>query len=127
MKKVLAGSIILLLMSFVAQSDPWSIPENYEKKVNPVPPSEKSVALGKKVYKKMCWSCHGDDGKGNGPASTSLNPKPADFSSDQFQNQTDGAIFWKLSTGRGAMAPFENSLSVDQRWSVVNYLRTFKQ
>lgn len=127
MKKVLVGSVVLLLMSFVIQVEPWKVPEKESSKANPVSPTEKSISLGNKIYKKMCWSCHGDGGKGNGPASTSLNPKPADFSSLKFQNQTDGAIFWKLSTGRGAMAPFENSLSEEQRWSIVNYLRTLKQ
>lgn len=113
-------------MSFAFQIDPWTVPETMNNKENPLKPSEKNIALGNKIYKKMCWSCHGENGKGNGPAGVSLDPMPADFSTDKFQNQTDGAIYWKLSTGRGAMAPYENNLSEDQRWSIVNYLRTLK-
>jgi mono/diheme cytochrome c family protein len=34
---------------------------------------------GRGSYVRYCGSCHGDDGKGNGPKAASLNPKPADL------------------------------------------------
>lgn len=64
---------------------------------------------------------------GDGPAGEALNPKPTDFTLTTFQKQSDGAIFWKINTGRGTMANYENSLSEDQRWAVINYLRTLKK
>jgi mono/diheme cytochrome c family protein len=36
-------------------------------------------ANGKALYKKLCASCHGDKGLGNGPAAVALNPKPSSF------------------------------------------------
>lgn len=117
----------LLFNSFNIQINGWLAPEIASKKINPVASNEKSLKLGKKIYNKMCWSCHGSNGAGDGPAGVSLNPKPADLSSSTFQQQTDGAIFWKINTGRGTMASFENSLSEEQRWAVINYLRTFKK
>lgn len=127
MKIVVTVSFLMILVSFTMQEESWSVPEKESKKENPVTSSEKSISSGGKIYKKMCWSCHGDEGKGNGPAATSLTPKPADFTSEKFQKQTDGAIFWKLSTGKGSMAAYENSLTEDQRWSIVNYLRSLKK
>lgn len=118
--------LIFLLTSFVIQDNQWLAPNTASKKVNPVESNEKSLKMGKKIYDKMCWSCHGVDGKGDGPAGAALNPKPVDFTLTAFQKQSDGAIFWKINTGRGTMVSYENSLSEDQRWAVINYLRTLK-
>jgi len=123
--------IILLLIGGLStvtiQNTEWKAPEEASKKVNPVESNEKTIKLGKKIYTKMCWTCHGSEGLGDGPVSGSLTPLPADFSNATFQKQTDGAIYWKLSTGKGTMAPYENSLTEDQRWAIVNYLRTIKK
>jgi mono/diheme cytochrome c family protein len=46
-------------------------------------------AEGKKYYVTYCSGCHGETGKGDGPAAVSLPLKPA--------NHTDGAVMNKLS------------------------------
>jgi len=122
----LLGAIVLL-PSFVFQDNQWIAPSTASKKGNPVESNEKSLKLGKKIYSTMCWTCHGVEGKGEGPAGVSLNPKPADFTNLKFQNQTDGAIYWKLTTGKGVMISYENTLTEQQLWSVTNYLRTLKK
>ncbi|NUM51819.1 MAG: cytochrome c [Flavobacteriales bacterium] len=104
----------------------WKAPESVDKVANPIPVDIASISAGKQLFNKLCWTCHGQTGKGNGPASTNLNAKPTDFSSVEFNEQTDGAIFWKISEGRGSMASFKTSLSAKQRWQLVNYLRTLK-
>jgi mono/diheme cytochrome c family protein len=38
-----------------------------------------AVAQGKKLYSRYCASCHGVDGTGNGPAASTLEPKPSDL------------------------------------------------
>lgn len=119
--------VIVLLTSFILQDTQWLAPSTAAKKVNPVESNEKSIKLGKKIYSSMCWTCHGAEGKGDGPAGISLTPKPADFTNLKFQNQTDGAIYWKLTTGKGAMISYENTLTEQQLWSVTNYLRTLKK
>jgi mono/diheme cytochrome c family protein len=79
------------------------------------------------LYLKLCWTCHGKTGQGDGPAGSGLNPKPRNFSLAEVQNQSDGELFWKLSNGRGMMIPYKHSLSQDQRWQLINFIRTFKK
>jgi mono/diheme cytochrome c family protein len=68
-------------------------------------------------------SCHGAKGKGDGAAAAALNPKPADWTSKKVQAEPDGEIFWKISTGRGAM-PSWKFLPENDRWALVRYIRS---
>ena len=36
----------------------------------------------------------------------------------------DGEIYWKITEGRKPMPSFKNQLSDEQRWQLVNFLRT---
>lgn len=117
---------VILMQTAWAQSD-WKAPDEANALKNPMSKDGKTLMHGEKIYKSLCASCHGETGKGDVPAMQSLNPKPTDFTSEAFQSQTDGAIFWKLSEGRGMMASYKNMLSEADRWSVVRYLRTFKK
>lgn len=121
------GGVLLFFLSAFLQDSSWIVPEVEAKKENPVDVTEKTLKLGKKLYGKLCWSCHGVDGKGDGPAATALTPKPADFTNSKIQSQTDGALYWKLTTGKGSMTSYKNSLTDDQRWAIVNHLRTLKK
>ncbi|MBV6422687.1 MAG: hypothetical protein NAOJABEB_00470 [Steroidobacteraceae bacterium] len=53
-------------------------------------PATADLAAGEKVYKTYCMTCHGTTGKGDGPASAALNPKPADFADNKFKYDVDG-------------------------------------
>lgn len=37
------------------------------------------------VFATRCSTCHGTDGRGNGPAAAALNPKPRDYSDQAWQ------------------------------------------
>jgi mono/diheme cytochrome c family protein len=52
-----------------------------------------------------------------------LNPKPADWTSKRVQDDTDGELFWKITTGRGAMPPW-GQLPESDRWALVQYIRS---
>jgi mono/diheme cytochrome c family protein len=103
---------------------PWEAPPRAARKKNPVTSDAASITAGKEVYAKQCLSCHGEKGKGDGPASKELNPKPHNLSDDAVVKQTDGALFWKITEGRKPMPTFDKTISETERWQVINYVRT---
>jgi mono/diheme cytochrome c family protein len=103
----------------------WVAPARAAKKKNPIEVNEVSLTKGKAVYVKECASCHGDKGKGDGPAVKDLERKPGDMTSAKTQEQSDGALFWKITEGNKPMASYDKTLSEEDRWHVINYLRTF--
>ena len=106
-------------------SSEWKAPARAAKKKNPIPADDKSIAAGKDIYLHQCRSCHGDSGKGDGPAAKDTNPKPKDLGAPTVAEQTDGALFWKITEGKKPMPSFEKLISEDQRWQVINFVRTF--
>jgi mono/diheme cytochrome c family protein len=102
----------------------WKAPVRAAKKKNPIPADDKSIAAGKLVYVGQCLSCHGPAGKGDGPAAKDLPKKAGDLSSPKLDEQTDGALFWKITEGRTPMPTYEKLLKEEDRWMVVNYVRT---
>ena len=118
------GVVAALGVPAVVQAQvPWVAPAAEKGKKNPLPADASTVAQGKKVAEVNCISCHGAKGKGDGAAAVALNPKPADWTSAKVQSESDGEIFWKLSTGRGAM-PAWNFLAENDRWALVRYIRS---
>ncbi|MGH7534489.1 MAG: c-type cytochrome [Gemmatimonadales bacterium] len=101
----------------------WAAPAAEKGKKNPLPADPKTVEQGKKVAQVNCVSCHGAKGKGDGAAAVALNPKPADWTSKKVQAESDGEIFWKISTGRGPM-PAWKFLPENDRWALVRYIRS---
>ena len=106
------------------QTGIWLAPASADDLVNPLVGDAAATTAGKALYTKYCVVCHGPLGKGNGVAAAGLQIPPADHSSVKVQSQTDGAIFWKITNGRGAMASYKTTLTETQRWQLVNYIRT---
>lgn len=102
----------------------WIAPARAAKKKNPIAVDAASLAKGKTLYTKECASCHGNAGKGDGPAAKALEKHPGDLSLPKLWDQTDGAIFWKLTEGRKPMPSNLLTMSEDDRWHVINYTRT---
>ena len=102
----------------------WVAPASASGKKNPVAASDASIQTGKKIFGKECTSCHGKTGVGNGPKAADLEKPPGNLTTKEFQSQTDGAIFWKIGKGNKPMPTFATAYNDEERWSVVNYLRT---
>jgi mono/diheme cytochrome c family protein len=120
---IMLACAFIFVRSF-AQSTPWVAPKDADNVKNPLAGNAAAVADGKTLYVANCGPCHGDKGKGDGPAAQGLNPKPADHTSVSVQSQSDGAIFWKLSEGRTPMPSYKKIFSDQQRWELVNFIRT---
>lgn len=108
---------------------PHAIPEEAAEVPNPVPLSEASIAAGETIYATHCAVCHGESGRGDGPTAASLAMQPADLHAGHVQDLTDGALFYVITNGRVGtpMAAWGGVLDEDQRWTVVNFLRTFRE
>jgi len=81
------------------------------------------VKAGKVVYIAECVDCHGRRGAGDGPGTKDLKSKVPPLTNADIWRQPDGALFWKISTGRGDMPGFEDMLGDEKRWQVLNYAR----
>jgi len=130
MKQISRITFVALLVLFSVNSfsqSTWVAPKDADNLMNPLEKEQNTIKQGKKLYQQFCTICHGDKGKGDGIASAALNPKPANFISEKFQKQSDGAIFWKLTEGKSPMASYKESLSTTQRWQVVKYLKSLKK
>lgn len=106
--------------------DEWKAPARAAQKQNPVPLDANSVAQGKAVYVRECLSCHGQQGKGDGPSASGLEKFPGDLTDSQRMSaQSDGELFWKISEGKTPMPTMKKTLTEEERWQVVHYIREF--
>lgn len=134
MKKITNTSVLLIsLISFfyfsfaVIQNSDWKVPAEAAAKKNPVKSDSENMAIGKSLYAKHCKSCHGKDGLGDGTKAGELDTFPGDFTTAEFQKQSDGSLFYKLSEGRDEMPAFNKKIPSDEdRWILVSFMRTLK-
>jgi mono/diheme cytochrome c family protein len=107
--------------------------------IPPEPPtSAESIKRGAALFQSMnCWSCHGKEGRGNGPSALTLtdskgNPiRPFDFThGTHFKcGTTPSDLFKDLATGLDGtpMPSFSDSLKPDQLWDLVHYIQTLNE
>ena len=119
-------AVLLVLMGVLAsavqsrKSDPaWAAPHDATSKINPLANRTDAVAGGRKLFHQRCATCHGDDGRGS--------TKAPDLTQPAVQEQSDGALFWKISGGntRQGMPSF-SFLPELQRWQLVLHIRAAK-
>ncbi len=124
MKKILnlLPFILFLFVSEAKGAINWTVPGEYVTMGNPVTFNNQNVRAGRDLWERNCNSCHGEPGKHNALA---LVPPPPDATSEVMQGNTDGEMFFKITYGRGAMPQFETTLSVDDRWKVITFIRKF--
>jgi mono/diheme cytochrome c family protein len=106
----------------------WTALAKARKLKNPFPPTAEALAGGMQVYANHCRSCHGPYGDGKGDKAAELSVAPGDFTNAWKMNQlTDGELYWQTTHGRRPMPSFVTKLTEQQRWEVVDYIRTFAQ
>lgn len=101
----------------------WMAPANAAKRINPVQVTPASITRGRQLYVRSCANCHGDQARGDGPASAALTPKPANLRK-MAGRHPDGDLAWKIASGRGAMPRWKNMLGKNQIWDLVNYIQS---
>lgn len=126
---MIIGIVGLGLLSFnkIAQEE-WTVPEKYEKMKNPTEVNKGNLAIGKTLYAKHCKSCHGKTGLGDGPKGEDVDGDLGDFSTKEFQAQSDGALFYKSYFGRNDMPNYEKKIpNKNDMWNIIHFIRTLEK
>lgn len=104
------------------QFNKGSIIAQAEKKGDPI--------KGKEIFQSTCATCHGPEGKGDGPASAALDPKPRNLSDSAYVSALSDEHIFKVVNEGGAsvgkspmMAAWGGILSQDDIWNVIAYIR----
>lgn len=90
-----------------------------------------SIVNGERIYQRLCYHCHGRQGKGDNNAyMASIGHQPADHSDiEAMQKLSDAEFFVALRDGvkdeRGwlTMPPWESVLTSREMWDVIAYVR----
>ena len=79
---------------------------------------------GEEAYRQHCTICHGQQGKGDGPAASAFDPAPPDFTSpESVVLLTDDELLEIVVKGRRAMPAFETVLEPALLPVLVRYVR----
>lgn len=105
-----------------------NVPDEYATMVNPIEATDRSITRGAELFQTTCAVCHGETGQGDGVGAAGLDPKPSKLSDAHVQGNPDGVIFYTISKGvpRTAMVAWESQISEEDRWHLVNFVRTIK-
>ncbi len=119
-----AAMIGLAFISNDQQVKPWPVPAKYNKMENTVD-FDKKLAVS--LWSKHCKSCHGKEGLGDGPKAAQLDTPSGDFTTKDFQKQSDGALYYKTVEGRDDMPAFDKKIpEAEDIWQLVHLMRTFE-
>ena len=104
------------------------LPAEYAGKTNPYKPTPDLIKRGEEIYMQQCKACHGESGRGDGPAAKGLDPKPSDLSFIMKRHiATDEYLFWTIAEGGkpigSTMPAYKGILSEKDIWAVILYLR----
>ncbi|MBI2370602.1 MAG: cytochrome c [Deltaproteobacteria bacterium] len=99
-----------------------------------LPATKGDPQAGKAIYTRLCAPCHGESGKGDGPAAANLPDKPQDFTdASALGKATDQDLFNVIKNGGAVvgkskfMVPFGSKLSDADIRNLVSYIRTFSK
>ncbi|HSD51917.1 MAG TPA: trypsin-like peptidase domain-containing protein, partial [Candidatus Methylomirabilis sp.] len=121
MSQWVAAVAVLLVAAGAAAAQEWKAPGTARTMKNPVAKAA-GVKDAQVAYERNCLLCHGPIGRGDGPAATTLTPKPRNFADKTIRSQSDVELYWKITEGRGVM-PGWRTLPEKVRWGLVHYVR----
>lgn len=105
-------------------------PAGAEKQKNPFAGNRtpEFLAKGQKYYTIYCLPCHGEKGAGDGQIAEKMPVKPRDLINAEAKAYTDGRIYDAITAGKGVMGSYLTQITeANDRWAVVNYVRTLQR
>jgi mono/diheme cytochrome c family protein len=93
----------------------------------PVPTTADSIQRGQVLFGFICRVCHGPTGNGTSAIAALFSPKPADLTSARVQDLSDNNIYLVITQGYGLMPSMAENLLPEERWDVINYVRTLNK
>jgi len=110
----------------------WTAPPPVppEKLAAATQPTGDPIAAGKTIFMQICTPCHGPEGKGDGPASVALDPKPRNLTDPGYMASLDDRYVFELvsrggvAVGKSPLMPAQPTLSADDIKNVTAYVRT---
>ncbi len=93
-------------------------------------PEGDPIAAGKQTFMTICITCHGPEGKGDGPASATLNPKPRNLTDASYMSQINDRYLFELisrggvAVGKSPLMPSQPTLTAQDLNNVIAYVRS---
>lgn len=104
-----------------------------DRLANPRTRTSQSINRGRFLYETYCLVCHGATGRGDGPISATAGGPffgVRSLVNDTIARRSDGYLYGVLVNGammgRGLMPLYGDRVRGDDRWDVVNYVRTLQ-
>jgi mono/diheme cytochrome c family protein len=119
------------VVTFINTLRPKMRKVDVEKEIlaGPPNPTEESKARGKELYATRCAGCHGDELRGDGPASVMIPEPPTDLKDGAWNdknkkpNESDLVHIFRTTTqGYGEYMGAFSNLSTNDRWAIARYV-----
>ncbi len=99
-----------------------------------LPPSlkldEKLLVRGEQRFNIYCAPCHGQTGRGDGPATRrggGFAVAPANLHLARLRPEPLGYFFHVITHGKGKMRSYKSQIPVDDRWAIAAWVRTLQR
>jgi mono/diheme cytochrome c family protein len=139
-KLLLAGlvvsGVIIGITSYAAERDPLAprVPADQMAAAkawkDPYESTPENIAKGKELFtgKATCFTCHGNEGRGDGPAGAALDPSPRNFHNPKFdQVKSPGEMLWLIkngSAGTGMISYVPAIITEDEAAQIIVFERS---
>lgn len=87
------------------------------------------AAKGKSIYQSKCVTCHGPEGKGDGPVGKKLKPPAGDFTSDESKKKSEDELRATIENGKPktSMVAWKKQLNETEIQDVLAYVLTLRK
>ena len=95
---------------------------------NPTVDFDSSIKRGKDMFAKNCAKCHGLNGNGYGVVAHGFSTWPRQlWAWYKADSAADSYLYWIIENGKSDMPPWGLVLSEEERWDLINYIKTIKK